>query len=127
MDIVQMVLAIAAGSTLVFGTIAVWVLMGFYSIRIFRGFRGGVLSAGWKYICIAIPFLIFGQLFTGLGTSSSVTVTEEIFRSLGASTSLLGGIMIVVGFRTQYNAWHPKGMEKAASTRSEALAPTTEA
>jgi hypothetical protein len=102
---------IVAGSTLVFGTIAIWILMGYYSVRILRSFKGGVLSRGWKYICIAVPFLIFGQLATSMGSSGSVAlIQDQIFRVAGASLSLLGGIMIVIGFRTEYRAWNPKQM-----------------
>lgn len=110
-DILQLALLITGGLTLVFGTIAIWILMGYYSVRILRGFKGGILSKGWKFICIAVPFLIFGQLTTGLGNSDKILVQGEIFSVLGASLSLVGGILIVIGFKTQYNAWNPKGMK----------------
>ena len=93
--IVQLITAIAAVSTLVIGTIVVWILMGYYSVRILRSFKGGLLSNGWKYICIAVPFLIFGQLATSMSGSDSISVTlEQTFKVLGASLSLIGGIMI---------------------------------
>jgi hypothetical protein len=104
-DMITLVATIVAGSTLVFGTIAIWILMGYYSVRILRSFKGGILSKGWKFICIAVPFLIFGQLATGLGTNNSLaSIQQEIFRTLGGSLSLIGGIMIVVGFRAEYRA-----------------------
>ena len=110
-DMVSLILAIAAGSTLVFGTIAVWILMGYYSARIFRSFRGGVLMKGWRYICIAVPFLILGQLATGLSDSSGASAAQDLmFRALGLSMSLVGGVLIVIGFRTEYRAWNPKKM-----------------
>ncbi len=127
-DVIQPILLILAGSTLVFGTIAIWILMGYYSIRLFRYFRGGALSSGWKYICIAVPFLIFGQLATSMGGSNPAAAMQEILRAGGATFSLLGGIMIVVGFRAQFKAWSPKGMKEQISsppvmeTKSDAVA-----
>jgi hypothetical protein len=116
MNIFQLVLAIAAGSIIVFGTIAIWALMGFYSVRILRSFRGGVLSKGWKYICIAVPFLIFGQVSTGIGGSDSLAIMEQAaFKVLGTSLSAIGGLMIVIGFRIQYKAWNPKELKIAPS------------
>jgi hypothetical protein len=114
MDIVQLALAIIAGSTIVFGTIAIWIMMGYYSIRMFQSFHGGILSRGWKYVCIAIPFLIVGQLATGFGDSASVTnlFREEVVKAVGVSLSALGGLMLVIGLREQYKAWHPKEMKE---------------
>ncbi len=118
--IVQLITAIAAVSTLVIGTIVVWILMGYYSVRILRSFKGGLLSNGWKYICIAVPFLIFGQLATSMSGSDSISVTlEQTFKVLGASLSLIGGIMIVIGFRSQYRIWNPKGMKSAPTTAEQ--------
>jgi hypothetical protein len=111
-DIVTSIIEIVGGSTLVFGTIAIWIAMGYYSIRLMRSFRGGILSNGWKYICIAVPFLVFGQLTTGLGGSGA----NSILMVFGASLSAIGGLMIVIGFRAQYGAWNPKGM-KSTSTQ----------
>ena len=121
-DILQLALMITGGLTLVFGTFAIWILMGYYSVRILRSFKGGVLSKGWKYICIAVPFLIFGQLSTSMSTSDTIVIQGEILKILGASLSLLGGIMIVIGFRTQYNSWNPKGM-KAPKMHEETKVP----
>jgi len=87
--------------------------MGYYAVRLFRSFKGGVLSYGWKYICVAVPFLIFGELATSMGGSQSITVMQgEILRSAGVALSLFGGIMIVIGFRAQFNVWNPKGMKQ---------------
>jgi len=123
-DIVQLVLAIIGGSTLVFGTIAIWILMGYYSVRILRSFKGGLLSEGWKYICIAVPFLIFGQLATSMGGSDSITLTQEqILKVLGITLSLIGGIMIVIGFRSQYRMWNPKGMKPTPVPSSQEPVP----
>jgi hypothetical protein len=120
---IQTILAVAAGSTIVIGTIAIWIMLGFYSIRILNSFKGGVLSKGWKYVCIAVPFLIFGQFSTGLGDSSSIAMMQvEILKTIGVSLSAIGGLMIVIGFRTQYNAWHPKGLKMEGSSVPEAAA-----
>ena len=106
-------LTIIAALALIFGTIAIWILMGYYSVRLLRGFRGGVLSRGWKYISIAVPFLIFGQILTGLGSPNSVaTFDQEILKVLGATLDALGGLMIVLGFRAQYHAWNPKELRR---------------
>ena len=119
-DIVTLIVAIIGGSTLVFGTIAIWILMGYYSVRILRSFRGGLLSSGWKYICIAVPFLIFGQLITSMGGSGSIaTEQEQILRIAGASLSAIGGLMIVVGFRAQYRVWNPKGMKSTPNSKEQ--------
>ena len=121
-DILQLIAIIVGGLVLTFGTLAIWVLMGYYSVRILRSFKGGILSQGWKYICIAVPFLISGQLATGMGSSDTVLIREEIFKVLGASLSLLGGVMIVIGFRRQYMSWNPKGM-KTSTVQKEAPVP----
>jgi hypothetical protein len=113
-DVVTLIIEIVGGSMLVFGTIAIWIAMGYYSIRLLRSFRGGILSNGWKYICIAVPFLVSGQLTTGLGGSGA----NGVLMVFGASLSAIGGLMIVIGFRAQYRAWNPKGM-KSTSTQSE--------
>ena len=111
------ILTVVAALFLVFGTIAIWILMGYYSVRILRSFRGGVLSKGWKYVSIAVPFLIFGQIATSYGSNNAfTTVDQEILRVLGASLAALGGLMIVLGFRAQYNAWNPKEMKKREAT-----------
>lgn len=115
-EIIQLILAIIAGSTLVFGTIIIWILMGYYSVRILRSFRGGVLSKGWKYICVAVPFLILGQLSTGLSISSVAVSQQEILRTLGASLSAIGGLMIVIGFRIEYRAWNPRGLKDSSQS-----------
>ena len=114
----DIILAIVAGSLLVFGTIAVWILMGYYSVKILRSFKGGVLSRGWRYVCIAVPFLVFGQLITGLGSSSSITLLREgaVLKVLGDSLSAIGGLFMVLGFRTEYKSWSPKGLKPKSST-----------
>jgi len=124
MDIISLILTIIGGSTLVFGTIAIWILMGYYSIRILRSFKGGLLGNGWKYICIAVPFLIFGQLITSMGGSSSIAITQgQILRVLGASLSAVGGLMIVIGFRSQFRAWNPKGLKSAPTSAEQKAVP----
>jgi hypothetical protein len=111
------ILGVVAALVLVFGTFIIWGLMGFYSVRILKSFRGGVLSRGWKYISIAVPFLISGQLMSGLGNSQSLAMTQqEILRVVGMSLSAIGGLLIVVGFRAQYQAWNPKGMKSGQAT-----------
>jgi hypothetical protein len=115
-NLIQLIVLIFAGSTLVFGTIAIWILMGYYSVRLFRSFKGGAMSSGWKYICIAVPFLILGQLLTSSGSSSTLTAVQDgILRSTGVAFSLIGGIMIVVGFRAQFRLWNPKGMKSMSA------------
>ncbi|MCL5067254.1 MAG: hypothetical protein M1368_02730, partial [Thaumarchaeota archaeon] len=100
---------------------SLWILMGFYSIRILRSFRGGVLSKGWRYISIAVPFLILGQLFTGMGESSTIALLEDqILRAAGASFSAIGGLMIIIGLRAEHNAWNPKGLKSSLSSAQDA-------
>jgi hypothetical protein len=116
-NVFALILTIAAGSTLVFGTIIVWILMGYYSVKIFKSFKGGVLMNGWRYICVAIPFLIFGQLATGLGDSgSTINSAQELFRALGITLSLAGSILIVIGFRSEYQAWNNPKQTKVATS-----------
>ena len=113
-DIIQLVLMVVAGSLLFFGTIAIWILMGFYSVKILRSFKGGALSKGWKYVCIAVPFLVFGQLISGIGGSTSIALLQEgaIFKVIGVALSAIGGLLMVIGFRAEFNAWNPKGLNK---------------
>ena len=85
------------------------------------------MSQGWKYICLAIPLLIFGQLATGISDSNSITLTQEqTLRVIGASLSAMGGLLIVIGFRAQYRMWNPKGM-KSSTTLAEQKMSTPEA
>ncbi len=85
--------------------------MGYYSVRILRGFRGGVLTKGWTFVCLAVPFLIFGQLASGIGNSQSLgMISQEALRVLGITLSAVGGLFLVLGFRAEYKAWNPKGI-----------------
>ena len=118
-DIIQLIIMIVGGSTLVFGTIAIWILMGYYSIRILKSFKGGLLGKGWRFISIAVPFLVFGQLATSMGGSSSVVLQEQILKVIGASLSAIGGLMIVIGFRSQFKLWTPKGMSSEKKAAQE--------
>jgi hypothetical protein len=127
-DIIQLAFMLAAVSTLVFGTIVVWLLMGYYSLRILRSLKGGILSKGWEFICVAVPFLILGQLATSLSSSSRITsISEQSLQAIGALLSLTGGIMIVIGFRTEYKVWNPKGMPSAPAFNETELSPQQEA
>ena len=95
--------------------------MGYYSVRILHSFRGGVLSKGWTFVSVAVPFLISGQLVTGIGSSQSLAMdSQETLRVIGASLSALGGLLIVLGFRAQYKAWNPKGMKRREASAPEA-------
>ena len=124
-DMVQATLTLLLSVTLAFGTIVIWIFMGYYSIRIFRSFGGGVLSRGWKYICIAVPFLILGQLATGINGFGSVTnLQQDMLSALGASLSLVGGLLIIMGFRLEYNAWNPKEMRQK-TPREDKVSPKT--
>ncbi|MFI5419936.1 MAG: hypothetical protein ACHQ1H_03110, partial [Nitrososphaerales archaeon] len=93
-----------------------------YAVRILRSLRGGVLSQGWKFICVAVPFLIFGQLITSMGGSSSIALPQaQTLKVLGFSLSAIGGLMIVIGFRSQFRAWNPKGMKTALRTQEKSI------
>ena len=119
-DIIQLIIMIVGGSTLVFGTIAIWILMGYYSIRILKSFKGGLLGKGWRFISIAVPFLVFGQLATSMGGSSSASLLQDqILKVIGASLSAIGGLMIVIGFRSQFKLWTPKGMSSEKKAAQE--------
>ena len=112
----QVFLLIEATSIIVIGTIAVWVLLGFYSVRLFKTFRGGDLGLGWRYVCLAIPFLICGQLVTGIGAADSLSPSQEsLLLATGALISLGGGITMVMGFRIQLKMWNPKGLDDQLS------------
>lgn len=112
MNVVGLILLITSFSTLAIGTIVIWILMGYYSIKILRSFRGGVLSKGWKYISIAVPFLILGQILVGMSGYGSIGVVH-LLRTAGASFSAIGGLMIVIGFRAEHNAWNPKQLKNS--------------
>ena len=53
-------------------TIGVFIAMGYYALKNLRGFRGGLLSNGWKYISIAVFFFIAGQLFLDSGGGQAI-------------------------------------------------------
>jgi hypothetical protein len=52
-------------------------------------------------------------LATGVTGLGSFTLTQvDILEALGATLSIIGGLMIVVGFKAQFDLWNPKGMKK---------------
>lgn len=103
--VIGMILSIAISLL----TIAVFIAMGFYAIKNLRGFKGGLLSKGWKYISIAVFFFIAGQLFLDTGGGQAIRGLStaggySIF--LGSVMETIGGLFLVLGFRAQNNVWN---------------------
>lgn len=87
-------------------TIGVFIAMGYYSVRILRSFRGGVLAKGWVPICMAVFFLIAGQILLASYASPGLTeTTSRLVLLAGSLTDSIGGLLIAIGFRAQYSAW----------------------
>jgi hypothetical protein len=111
-----LLLTIFVSGTLGLITIVVWALMGFYSVKILKGFKGGVLGTGWKYISFAVPFLVLGQLATGItGLENFGANQVDVLQGVGAIFSIVGGLMMVIGFKAQFDAWNPRGMKQRAN------------
>jgi hypothetical protein len=90
----------------------------FYAIRLLGSMRNGMLERGWRFIVFASFCLIFGIVtldlsLTGLGQNS---VFYEVLGYSGAALQAIGAIMIGYGFKSQYDAWNPKGMKKFVKT-----------
>jgi filamentous hemagglutinin family protein len=52
---------------------------------------------------------------------------QTLLKVIGISLSLIGGIMMVIGFRAQYRIWNPMGMKsasKAEENTGQAVAKT---
>lgn len=82
--------------------------MGFYATKNLRGFKGGLLSKGWKFISIAVFFFIAGQLFLDSGAGEAIRGLQSIAQyniELGSVMETLGGLLLVLGFRAQNNVW----------------------
>jgi hypothetical protein len=112
-------------------TIGVFVAMGFYAIKILRGFKGGLLGKGWRFIAIAVFFFIAGQLFLDSGAGQATRGLQSIAQYnilLGSLMETFGGLLLVVGFRAQNNIWKmEKSSTKASSSPSLATSNSAEA
>jgi hypothetical protein len=89
-------------------TIGVFIAMGFYAVKNLKGFKGGLLSKGWKYISIAVFFFIAGQLFLDSGAGQAIRGMAPIAQyniAFGSLMETLGGALLVMGFRAQNNIW----------------------
>lgn|SRR5487761_709124 len=103
-DITTMVLSLIFSVV----TIGVFIAMGFYATKNLRGFKGGLLSKGWKFISIAVFFFIAGQLFLDSGAGEAIRGLQSIAQyniELGSVMETLGGLLLVLGFRAQNNVW----------------------
>jgi uncharacterized membrane protein len=114
---------ITATVSLVFSavTIGVFIAMGFYAIRNLRAFRGGLLSKGWRDISIAVFFFIAGQLLLDSGAGQAVQGMQSLAMYnifLGSVAETVGGLLLVLGFRTQSNIWR---IEKGSAVASPSL------
>ena len=89
-------------------TIGVFIAMGFYAVKNLKGFKGGLLSKGWRYISIAVFFFIAGQLFLDSGAGQAIRGLQTIAQyniAFGSLMETLGGLFLVMGFRAQNNIW----------------------
>jgi hypothetical protein len=95
-------------------TIAVFVAMGFYAFKNLKGFKGGLLSRGWKFISIAVFFFIGGQFFLDAGAGQAISGLQSVAQYnivFGSLMETIGGFLLVMGFRAQNNIWK---LEKVA-------------
>ena len=114
-DITTMLLGLAFSVT----TIGVFIAMGFYAVKNLRGFKGGLLSRGWKFISIAVFFFIAGQLFLDSGSGQALRGLGEIAQyniAFGSLMETLGGLFLVLGFRAQNNIWKTEKIAATVST-----------
>jgi hypothetical protein len=98
----------------ILGTLGVFAAMGYYAIKILRGFKGGVLHQGWNLMAASALFFIVGQLFLlgGAGQALRDIGIAQDSIALGSALETIGGLLLVMGFRTQYNIWNPKQLLK---------------
>ena len=99
---------IVLGLILSVATIGVFIAMGFYAVKNLKGFKGGLLSKGWRYISIAVFFFIAGQLFLDSGAGQAIGGMASIAQyniAFGSLMETLGGALLVMGFRSQNNIW----------------------
>ncbi len=103
------------GLAFMIGTLGVFAAMGYYAIKILRTLRGGILQNGWRYIAIAAFPFILGQLFLlgGAGQALANLGIAQFNIALGSILETVAGLFLVIGFRAQYSAWNPKGLESS--------------
>jgi hypothetical protein len=96
-------------------TLAGMVATAFYAIRLLRSMRNGVLEKGWRFIVFAAFCLIIG--IVGLDLSVAGMNLNSAFLGVigysGAALQAIGAITIAYGFKSQYDAWNPKGLKTA--------------
>jgi hypothetical protein len=100
-------------------TIGVFVAMGFYAVKNLRGFKGGLLSKGWRYISIAVFFFIAGQFFLDSGAAQAINGIQSFAQysiTLGSLMETIGGFLLVLGFRAQNNVWKQDTIAAATIT-----------
>jgi hypothetical protein len=105
-------------------TIGVFIALGFYATKNLRGFKGGLLSKGWRFISIAV-FFIAGQLFLDSGAGQALRGLQSIAQyniELGSVMETLGGLLLVLGFRAQNNVWK---IEKVSANVSSSSSPAS--
>jgi hypothetical protein len=103
--------SVVLGSAFSLATIAVFVAMGFYAVKNLKGFKGGLLSNGWRFISIAVFFFIAGQLFLVTGSGQALQglgLTAQYNVAFGSLMETFGGALLVLGFRAQNNVWKTK-------------------
>ena len=108
-------------------TIGVFIVMGFYAMKNLRGFKGGVLSRGWRFISIAVFFFIAGQFFLDSGAGQAISGVQSIAQYnivFGSLMETLGGLLLVIGFRAQNNIWK---VRKIPANVSSSTAPSKSA
>ncbi len=116
MNISTMVL----GSIFSLATIGVFIAMAFYAVKNLKGFKGGLLSSGWKFISISVFFFIVGQLFLETGSGQALSGMGGLAQynvAFGSLMETLGGALLVMGFRAQNNIWKTEKIAPSISTK----------
>jgi len=100
----------------VIGTFFVMGITCYYTIKILKSLKGGLMGTGWASVCLAVFLLIVGQIFMGNSVGQKLTQTQSTeFILIGSLFQTVAGVLLALGFRRQYNLWHPKNVFKSTS------------
>ena len=97
------------------------IILAYYASRIFIHMRLGRLETGWKLIAQGIILMSSGFLFV---TIEHVVSRESMLYfyldSIGASLSLVGIILMLIGLHSHYVVWDRKNItSKPRESRNE--------
>jgi hypothetical protein len=111
---------------LILGLITAGAILGifYYALRILETMRRGNLEQSWKYLSVGAMFAIAAMIAviildipqnTPVASSNGLTFSDlPLSFAAAATTSFL------LGFRSHYLVWHPKGMNEKEKTEAKA-------